>query len=68
MDSKDFLKMIKQKVSETSKKALSVYSYKQRQSRPRVAKDILREPEGAKTSNCVTNDCTHDWGGNESQR
>ena len=68
MDSKDFIKMIKEKLSETSKKALSVYSYKQRQSRPRVKKDILREPEGAKTSNCVTNDCTHDWGGDENQR
>jgi len=45
MDSKDFLKMIKQKVSETSKKALSVYSYKQRQSRPRVKKNILRNED-----------------------
>lgn len=63
MDSKDFIKMIKEKLSETSKKALSVYSYKQRQSRPRVKKDILRDK--VETSNCVTNDCTHDWGGHE---
>jgi len=43
MDSKDFIKMIKEKLSQSQKKALSVYSYKQRQSRPRVKKDILRE-------------------------
>ena len=43
MDSKDFIKMIKEKVSQAQKKALSVYSYKQRQSRPRVKKDILRK-------------------------
>ena len=56
MDSKDFLKMIKQKVSETSKKALSVYSYKQRQSRPRVKENIL-QPEQTKDSNhCVVHD------------
>ena len=53
MDSKDFLKLIKQKVSETSKKALSVYSYKQRQSRPRVKKNIL-QPE--QNNHCVVHD------------
>jgi hypothetical protein len=63
MDSKDFIKMIKEKLKDTQKKSLSVYSYKQRQSRPRVKKDILRDK--VKTSNCVTNDCTHDWGGHE---
>jgi hypothetical protein len=62
MDSKDFIKMIKQKVSETSKKALSVYSYKQRQSRPRVKKNILQPEEH---NHCVVNDCTHDWGGKQ---
>lgn len=45
MDSKDFIKLIKGKLKETQKKSLSVYSYKQRQSRPRVKKDILRKNE-----------------------
>jgi hypothetical protein len=45
MDVKDFKKMIKEKTSNRSKKALSVYSYKQRQSRPRVKKDILRDED-----------------------
>jgi hypothetical protein len=54
--------MIKQKVSETSKKALSVYSYKNRQSRPRIKKNILQPEEN---NHCVVNDCTHDWGGKE---
>lgn len=45
MDSKDFIKLIKNKLKETNKKTLSVYSYKQRQSRPRVKKDILRNNE-----------------------
>jgi hypothetical protein len=43
MNNKDFLKIIKEKVSQVQKKALSVYSYKQRQSRPRVKIDILRD-------------------------
>ena len=56
MDSKDFIKLIKQKLSETSKKALSVYSYKNRQSRPRVEKNIL-QPEQSKSDNhCVVHD------------
>ena len=42
MDSKDFKKIIEEKLKTTSKKALSVYSYKQRQSRPRVKKDITK--------------------------
>lgn len=42
MDSKDFKKIIGDKLKNSYKKALSVYSYKQRQSRPRVKKDILR--------------------------
>jgi len=42
MDHKDFKKLIKEKTADKEKKALSVYSYKQRQSRPRVKKDILR--------------------------
>ena len=45
MDSKDFIKMIKEKLKDSQKKSLSVYSYKQRQSRPRVKKDILRNNE-----------------------
>lgn len=45
MDSKDFKKIIEEKLKLTGKKALSVYSYKQRQSRPRVKKDILRDHE-----------------------
>ena len=63
MDSKDFIKMIKEKLKDTQKKSLSVYSYKQRQSRPRVKKDILRENNtalddmyGYYNSNCVVND------------
>lgn len=36
MDIKDFKKIINDFVSKRAKKALSVYSYKQRQSRPRV--------------------------------
>mgnify|MGYP000217332008 CR=1 FL=1 len=48
MDSKDFIKMIKEKLSQAQKKALSVYSYKQRQSRPRVKKDILRNEDQCK--------------------
>lgn len=35
----------------------------ERNSRPRVKRDILRETDNTETSNCVTNDCTHDWGG-----
>lgn len=45
MDSKDFKKIIEEKLKLNGKKALSVYSYKQRQSRPRVKKDILRDHE-----------------------
>ena len=45
MDSKDFIKMIKEKLKDTQKKSLSVYSYKQRQRRPRVKKDILRNED-----------------------
>lgn len=45
MDSKDFKKIISEKLKNTYKKALSVYSYKQRQSRPRVKKDILRNED-----------------------
>ena len=45
MDVKDFKKMIKEKTSTRNKKTLSVYSYKQRQSRPRVKKDILRNED-----------------------
>lgn len=45
MDSKDFIKLIKDKLKESQKKALSVYSYKKRQSRPRVKKDILRNED-----------------------
>lgn len=63
MDSKDFLKMIKEKAAASKKRALSVYSYKQRQSRPRVKKDILRESNNALDdmygyydSNCVVRD------------
>lgn len=45
MDSKDFKKIIGDKLKNAYKKALSVYSYKQRQSRPRVKKDILRNED-----------------------
>ena len=45
MDSKDFKKIIEEKLKLTNKKLLSVYSYKQRQSRPKVKKDILRNNE-----------------------
>lgn len=55
MDSKDFLKLIKQKVSETSKRALSVYSYKNRQSRPRVKENIL-QPNKKQNNHCVVHD------------
>lgn len=43
MDFKDFKKMINAFIDKRAKKNLSVYSYKQRQSRPRVKKDILRD-------------------------
>jgi len=43
MDIKDFKKIITEGLKNKYKKTLSVYSYKQRQSRPRVKKDILRE-------------------------
>jgi len=43
MDFKDFKKMIGDALNNRAKKALSIYSYKQRQSRPRVKKDILRD-------------------------
>ena len=56
MDSKDFLKLIKQKVSETSKKALSVYSYKNRQSRPRVKENILQPGQNKDNNHCVVHD------------
>ena len=66
MDSKDFIKMIKEKVSKAQKKALSVYSYKQRQSRPRVQKNIIQPEDNNQDNNhCVVNDCTHDWGGKQ---
>ena len=42
MDFKDFKRLISNTLNNRAKKALSVYSYKQRQSRPRVKKDILR--------------------------
>tara|TARA_E500000318_G_scaffold50874_1_gene47612 strand:+ start:3355 stop:3555 length:201 start_codon:yes stop_codon:yes gene_type:complete len=66
MDSKDFIKMIKEKVSQAQKKALSVYSYKQRQSRPRVKKNIIQPEDNNQDNNhCVVNDCTYDWGGKQ---
>lgn len=43
MDWKDFKRIVAEAVSNRHKKNLSVYSYKTRQSRPRVKKDILRE-------------------------
>ena len=45
MNHKDFKKLIKEKIADREKKALSVYSYKQRQSRPRVKKDLLRNED-----------------------
>lgn len=45
MNSKDFKKIITDQLKNTYKKALSVYSYKQRQSRPRVKKNILRNED-----------------------
>jgi hypothetical protein len=45
MDSKDFKKIIEEKLKLTNKKLLSVYSYKQRQSRPRVKKNILKNED-----------------------
>lgn len=68
MDSKDFKKIITDKLKNTYKKALSVYSYKQRQSRPRVKKNILQTETvidriEEDMNHCVVNDCTHDWGG-----
>lgn len=45
MDFKDFKKMINDFINKKAKKNLSVYSYKQRQSRPRVKKDILRNED-----------------------
>ena len=56
MDSKDFLKLIKQKVSQAQKKALSVYSYKQRQSRPRVKENILQPEQSKENNHCVVHD------------
>ena len=43
MDWKDFKRIVAEAISKKHKKNLSVYSYKNRQSRPRVKKDILRE-------------------------
>ena len=43
MDFKDFIKLIKFRDKETKKQAQVTYSMKQRQSRPRVKKDILRD-------------------------
>ena len=43
MDHKDFKKIIKKKLKETFSNIQSVYCAKQRQSRPRVKKDILRD-------------------------
>jgi hypothetical protein len=43
MNYRDLKKTIMDKLKDKQKKALSVYSYKQRQSRPRVKKDILRD-------------------------
>jgi hypothetical protein len=47
---------MRQNVSETSKKALSVYSYKQRQSRPRVKKNILQPEQVKENNHCVVHD------------
>jgi len=47
MDSKDFKKLIAEQTATKHKKALSVYSYKQRQSRPRVKKNILQPDNNA---------------------
>jgi hypothetical protein len=41
MDSKDFIKHIKQQISDAQKKALSTYSFKTRQSRPRAKENII---------------------------
>lgn len=43
MDWKDFKRIVAEAVSKKAKKNLSIYSYKNRNSRPRVKKDILRE-------------------------
>jgi len=43
MDIKDFKKMIGEALSKKAKKGISTYFAKQRQSRPRVKKDILRD-------------------------
>ena len=56
MDSKDFIKMIKEKLKDTQKKSLSVYSYKQRQSRPRVKQNILQPEQSKENNHCVVND------------
>jgi len=43
MDFKDFKKMINDALSKRAKKGISTYFAKQRQSRPRVKKDIIRD-------------------------
>lgn len=43
MDSKDFIKLIKFRDKEVKKQAQVTYAMKQRESRPLVKKDILRD-------------------------
>jgi len=43
MDFKDFKKMINDALSKKAKKGISTYFAKQRQSRPRVKKNILKD-------------------------
>ena len=43
MDFKDFKKLISEALNKKAKKGISTYFAKQRQSRPRVKKNILRD-------------------------
>jgi hypothetical protein len=43
MDFKDFKKMINDALNKKAKKGISTYFARQRQSRPRVKKNILRD-------------------------
>ena len=43
MNHKDFIQLIKNKMKESGSKLLSTYSFKQRNSRPRIKKNIINK-------------------------
>lgn len=78
MNHNDFKKEIERKLKADRSFTTWLKTAKERGSRPRITRNILQpqsqealdnmygyydEPKGKETTNCVVNDCTHDWGG-----